>query len=52
VDVPVKYDPNTRLLKVRFDAGEIPNHIQGNQRVFKTIDITYKEVRYINNRRN
>jgi hypothetical protein len=39
----VKYDPNTRLLKVRFDAGEIPNHIQGNQRVFKTIDITYKD---------
>lgn len=39
----VKYDSDTRLLKVRFDAGEIPNHIEGDQRVFKTVDIIYKD---------
>ena len=39
----VKYNPKTRLLKVRFDAGEIPNHIEGNQEVYKIITVVYKD---------
>lgn len=39
----VKYDNKMRILKVRFDAGEIPNHIEGNQEVYKIITVVYKD---------
>jgi len=38
-----KYDAKNRILKVRFDAGEIPNHIEGDQLVYKTINVVYKD---------
>jgi hypothetical protein len=44
--------PNTRLLKVRFDAGEIPNHIAKVNWVLKLLILLDGSKRYINNRRN
>lgn len=39
----LKYDTEKRLLKVRFDAGEIPKHIEGDQSVYKIINVQYKD---------
>jgi len=37
----LKFNSVTRILTVTYTAGNIPNHIQGNQVIDNRIDITY-----------
>ena len=37
----VMYNPMTRILKVTYKAGNIPNHITGNQNINATIHVVY-----------
>jgi hypothetical protein len=36
------YDTTTRILTVKYKAGNIPNQVQGNQPIRKSITIIYK----------